>query len=68
MIILRVSLGISSRDLTQVSQPNSSGRSTGGGAFALARRAVAVNVSVEVDSDDLAGDDTSMSKRGGTYV
>ncbi|KAF4565428.1 hypothetical protein EYR36_001999 [Pleurotus pulmonarius] len=68
VIILRVSLGISSRELTQVSQPNSSGRSTGGGTFALARRAVAVNVSVEVDSDDLTGDDTSMSKRDGTYV
>lgn len=51
-----------------MSQPNSSGRSTGGGTFALARRAVAVNVSVEVDSDDLANDDMSMAKRDGTYV
>ncbi len=34
----------------------------------MARRAVAVNVSVEVDSDDLTGDDTSMSKRDETYV
>lgn len=58
VIILRVSLGISSREITDISQPYSTGRSSGSNTLALARRGVAVNVSVEVD-----GDDTNMPKR-----
>ncbi len=59
VIILRVSLGISSRQLTtQASQPSNGHTAVNSGDnYALGRRAVAVNVNVQVDTDEFSRSD-----------